>query len=140
MAAERRLAVAAVGFGLAAAFASWNPLAAPFGLVVGVAAIAISIRALRAGGRRKLAIAGLALSIAAVGASAVVLALTAGVGREPTGDPVVTGPSPAEVARELDAAEQRTRTARERARSELGSVEGGAAPAPEKGRGGEGKR
>jgi hypothetical protein len=140
MAGQGRLAAAALGFGAAAAFACWNPIAAPFGLVVGLAAIPISIRALKQGGRRRLAAAGLALSILAVGASALVLALTAGIGREPTGAPVVSGPSSADSTRELDAAEERTRAARERARTELGTVEGGSAPATEKKKSGEGKR
>jgi hypothetical protein len=123
MAAQGRLAVAAVTFGTAAAFSSWNPLAAPFGFVVGLAAIAISVRALRRGARRPLAAAGLALSILAVGASALVLALTAGVGRDPADDPVVAGPTREEAAQRLDQAAERTKAARERARRELDHVD-----------------
>jgi hypothetical protein len=122
-AAQGRLAFAALGFGLAAAFACWNPLAAPFGLVVGVAAAVISVRALRRGARRPVAAAGLALSILAVGASALVIGLTAGLGRDPVGDPVVSGPSREEATRTLDAAAERTREARERARRELEGVD-----------------
>jgi hypothetical protein len=130
---ERRLPVAALVFGAAAAFASWNPIAAPFGLVVGLAAGAIAVRALRQGGRRPLAAAGLALSLLAIAASALVLALTAGLGRDPAGEPVVSGPSRAEAARELDAAAERTRAARERARSELDRVEDEERPGREDG-------
>ncbi|WP_242395005.1 hypothetical protein [Anaeromyxobacter oryzisoli] len=123
MAARGRLAWAALGFGLAAAFACWNPLAAPFGLVVGLASGIVSVRALRAGAHRPVAAAGLALALVAVGVSAVVLARTAGLGREPGGAPIVTGPSPGEGAQKLDAAAERTRAARERARKELGGIE-----------------
>jgi hypothetical protein len=123
MAAQGRLAVAAVTFGTAAAFSSWNPLAAPFGFVVGLAAIAISVRALRRGARRPLAAAGLALSVLAVGASALVLALTAGVGRDPADDPVVAGPTREEAVQRLDEAAERTKAARERARRELDQVD-----------------
>ncbi len=124
MAGEGRLAPAALGFGLAAALACWNPLAAPFGLVVGLATIPLSVRALRRGGRRPFAAAGLALSVLAVAASALVLALTAGIGRDLSGEPVVAGPSREEAAQALDAAAERTRAARERARTELEKVHG----------------
>ena len=52
------------------------------------------------------------------------LALTAGVGRELVGEPVVEGPSREEAGRTLDQAEERTRAARGRARGELGKVGG----------------
>jgi hypothetical protein len=61
VAAEGRLAGAALAFGIAAAFCCWNPLAAPFGLVLGLAATVISVRALRRGARLPLAAAALAL-------------------------------------------------------------------------------
>jgi predicted PurR-regulated permease PerM len=134
-AAERsRLPLAALGFGLAAALSSWNPLAAPFGLVVGLAALGISVRALRRPGRRRIAAVALAASIVAVVASLVVLALTAGVGRELGGTPVVQTPGRADVERDLDEASERTRAARERARRELESLEPAGAPAREPGR------
>ncbi len=110
----------------AAALSAWNPLSAPFGLVVGVVAAALAARALQKGGRRWLALAALALAIAAVVGSGVILALTAGVGSEPSGG-VVEAPRPAEATKELDVARDRTREARERARDELGKV--GGAPA-----------
>ncbi len=119
-----RLALPAAGFALAAAFSSWNPLAAPFGLAVGLASAALSVGALRGGAKRAIAIAALCVSLLAVAASTFVLARTAGVGREPAGA-VVSAPAPPEVERILDEAAERTRAARERAREELGKVDGG---------------
>lgn len=125
MAARRsRLPVAALGFAAAAAISSWNPLSAPFGLVVGLATIVLAARALWKGGARVLAGAALALSIGAVVASGLVLALTAGLGRELRGEPIVPAPAREDVSRDLDAAGERTRPARERARSELETLEG----------------
>jgi hypothetical protein len=123
--AERRsrLPFAALGFALAAALSSWNPLSAPLGLLVGAAALVLAVRALRRGGSRTVSVGALALSVAAVGASALVLALTAGVGRELRGEPIVPVPGRAEMNAELDAAAERTRPARERARSELESLD-----------------
>jgi hypothetical protein len=118
-----RLPFAALAFALAAALSSWNPLAAPFGLVVGLVSLVLSIRALRRPGRRAVAGAALAASVLAVAASALVLALTAGVGRDLAGTPVVQTPGRADVARELDQAAEQTRAARERAQRELEAVE-----------------
>ena len=126
MPSGRRRAIAVAGFGLAAALSSWNPLAAPFGLVVGLVAAVLSTRALVAGAHRRIAAVGLVLSLLAVGVSGVVLALTAGLGRDPGGEPVVSGPSAAEMSGELDAAAERTRASRERARRELEDVDAGA--------------
>ncbi len=117
------LPFAALGFGIAAALSSWNPLAAPFGLVVGLAAAFLSLRALRREGRRDVAAGALAVSVMAVVASAVVLALTAGVGRELGGTPVVQTPGRQAVEAELEDAAGRTRDARERARKELDALE-----------------
>ncbi len=117
---------AALGFAAAAAFSSWNPISAPFGLVVGVAALVLGLRALRRGppGRsRAPAIAAVVLSAGAVVASGLVLALTAGLGRELGGTAIVEVPPAAEVEAELDAAAERTRSARERAREELEALE-----------------
>lgn len=128
MAAGRKLALAAVGFALAAALSCWNPIAAPFGLIVGLAAAFLSARALRLGGRRVLAATALAISILAVLGSGLVMALTAGVGREPAGAPVVSGPTGDEAGKVLDREAERTRAARARARDELGKVSGEPAP------------
>jgi len=124
--APGRLPVAALGFGVAAALSSWNPLSAPFGVVVGLAALLLSVRALSGADRRLVAAAAAAVSFVAVVTSVVVLALTAGVGRELGGTPVVQATGRAGVAAELDEAAERTRAARERARAELDALE----PAP----------
>jgi len=130
MAKGERLSLAAVGFALAAAFSSWNPLAAPFGLMVGLSAAFLSARALQRGGRRGLAGAALLLSLLAAAESGIVMARTAGVGREPTGEPVVAGPTGEEAQRLLDEEAERTGAARERARDELGKVGGDPSPPP----------
>lgn len=129
MAANRKLALPAVGFAIAAALSSWNPIGAPFGLAVGLAAAALSLRALRGGASRAASMAALCISVIAIAGSTVILARTAGVGREPTGA-VVSAPSREEAGRILDEAAARTRAARERARDELGKVdESAGAPA-----------
>lgn len=119
-----RLPFAALGFAAAAALASWNPLSAPFGLLVGVVTIVLAARALARPRGRVVASGALALSLAAVVVSVLVLALTAGVGRELRGEPIVPAPSRDDVGAELDAAGERTRPARERARSELEALDG----------------
>lgn len=126
-----RLALAFAG---AAAAACWNPFAAPVGLVVGIAAVALAWRARRrAAARGGLPLAALALAMAAVVASAAVLAFTAGsVGTELPGAPVLKARSPEELERALGEAAARTRAERERAAAELerlGGLDGGAPPA-----------
>ncbi len=116
------LAKAALGFGLAALAASWNPLAAPFGLVVGLAAAFIAVRALARGASRGIARAGFVAALLAIAASGAVLALSAGVVRAPSGAPIVQPPSDAEVERKLDEAARETEAARDRARQELDSL------------------
>jgi uncharacterized membrane protein YgaE (UPF0421/DUF939 family) len=130
-AARDRLPAAALGFGLAAVLSSWNPLSAPFGVVVGIVSLVLAVRALRRQvGRRGVAVAAVAASFVAVVAGCAVLALTAGVGRGLGGTPVVPLPAPEQVSSELDRAEERTRAARDRARSELDALEPPPAPAP----------
>jgi hypothetical protein len=137
MPATDRLPFAALGFGIAAALSSWNPLSAPFGVLVGLAALVLAVRALaRAGDRRGVPIAAVAVSFVAVVASALVLALTAGVGREPAGTPIVQPPPREEVSSELDRAAERTRPARDRARGELERLEPQGQPAPSRESGG----
>ncbi len=123
MPARARLSWAALGFGLAALASSWNPLAAPFGFVVGLAAAFIAVRALATGQRRAVARIGFAAALAAILASGTVLALTAGVGRGPGGPPIVPVPDAAEVRGKLDAAAEQSRAARERADAELKRLE-----------------
>jgi hypothetical protein len=129
--ARSRLPFAALGFAVAAAFSCWNPISAPFGLVVGLAALFLGLRALRrsgAGRPRAICASAIALSVAAILGSGLVLALTAGVGRELGGMPVVQVPPRGEVDSELDAAAERTRAARERARQELEALDRPAPP------------
>ncbi|MFO0581336.1 MAG: hypothetical protein U0229_03605 [Anaeromyxobacter sp.] len=125
--------VVALVLAVAAAFSAWNPLAAPFGLVVGLVAAVLSVRAVRGPRLRWAAWAALALSSVAAAGAAVVLARTAGVGRGPAGAEVVPAPPPAEVSKGLDDAAAATRDARERAARELPAPAGppaGAAPGP----------
>ncbi len=116
------LPVAALGFAVAAALSAWNPLSAPFGVAVGLAAVGLGVRALFGGYARRTSIAAVALAAAAALGSAIVLALTAGVGRDIGGEPVVPVP-PGVAQKDLDAAAERTRAARERARQELDTLE-----------------
>jgi hypothetical protein len=133
--AERpRLPVAALGFAAAAALSSWNPLSAPLGLAVGLAAVGLGVRALRGGYARKASVLAIALSAAAALASGLVLALTAGVGRDLAGEPVVAVP-PGGAGRDLDDAAERTRASRERARRELEALEAPSGPPPAGGKG-----
>lgn len=115
-----RRGLVALAFAVAALAACWNPLSAPFGAVTAIGAAVVSLRALRAPPPgRGLARAGLSVALVALGASAVVLALTAGVGRPPAGEPIVAPRDRAEVQRILDDAAGRSRGAREKAREEL---------------------
>jgi hypothetical protein len=123
----------ALTFAVAAALSCWNPLAAPFALVVGAAAAVMGWRALRRGGRRVAASAA-AIGLVAAVASVVILALTASaVGVEQGGEPVLGSRSAHEVDRILDDAAGRTREARDRARAELDKLsapDAGALPRP----------
>jgi hypothetical protein len=121
-----RLPFAALGFAAAAAFSAWNPLSAPFGVIVGLAALALGVRAVsRAAGRgRKIvSAAAIVLALGAVGGGALVLSLTAGLGRDLRGDPIVPFPPRGSLDSELEAAAERTRPARERAQTELDALE-----------------
>ncbi|HSN92644.1 MAG TPA: hypothetical protein VLS93_15545 [Anaeromyxobacteraceae bacterium] len=122
-----RPAKVALLLALAAAFSSWNPVAAPFGLAVGIAAAVASARAARAsaGRGRRVASAALVLSALAAAASAAVLLAAAGVGRGGEAGPSLPPPrSPGEVRQILDRAEAASAEARARARRELEDVEG----------------
>jgi hypothetical protein len=129
--AAHRLPFAALGFAIAAALSSWNPLSAPFGVVVGLAAAVLALRASLVRERRAVSLTALSVALAAAIASGFVLARTAGVGRRGPGETIVTAPSGDEVKAELDEAAERTRAARERASRELQNVEKGE-PAPER--------
>jgi hypothetical protein len=119
-----RRGVLALGFALAALLACWNPLSAPFGLLTGLGAAVLGLRARRAptpGGRA--ARGAVVVAILAMVASIAVLAVSAGVGRSPTGEPIVTPRSADEVDRILDEAARESRDARARAREDLERLE-----------------
>lgn len=118
---SRRRSRVAFALGVAAAAACWNPFAAPFGLLVGLAAVVLSARALRGSSERKrLAVAALALGLLATVASVAVVASTAGVvGVDLPGEPVVKGRTQEELEQVLSQSAERTRARRERAEHEL---------------------
>jgi hypothetical protein len=136
---RRPRAAVAFAFALAALLAAWNPIAAPFGLVVGVTAAMLAVRAMRRTPRPRIAVAALVLGAFAIAASIAVILLTAGaVGVDLPGDPVVKGRTPEELEKVLSDAAVRTRAERERASRELGNLVGarpgvGASPAPDAG-------
>ncbi len=139
--ARRPRPAVALGFALAGLAASWNPLAAPFGILVGIVAAVLAVRSLRSGAGQRVSAAALGCAVLAVVASAVILLLTAGsVGTEFSGERVVQSRSAADVDRVLGEAAERTRAEREAAARELGlhsgpAVDGGAArSAPRPGR------
>lgn len=116
----------AFAFALCAAFACWNVAAAPFGLMVGLSAAVLAIRALRrVGAPRRLAALALVLSVVAAVTSAVVVARTAGtVGADLPGEQVVKGRTREEVDQILRDAAERTRVRRQRATADLESAAG----------------
>ncbi|MFL5261121.1 MAG: hypothetical protein ACJ79L_01775 [Anaeromyxobacteraceae bacterium] len=127
----------ALAFAVAALLSSWNPVAAPFGLAVGLAAAILALRALRRTERRRLPAAAIAVGAVAVLASVVVLLRTAGaLGVDLSGEPVVKGRTPAELDEVLTRAGERTKAQRARAAEELERVtgtparDGGPAAAP----------
>ncbi|WP_242343252.1 hypothetical protein [Anaeromyxobacter terrae] len=128
--AARRLPLAALGFAVAAALSSWNPLSAPFGVIVGLVAAVLAVRALVEGSSRAAATTALCLSLAAAIVSGMVLARTAGLGRRGPGESIVTAPSGEGVDAQLDAAAERTRAPREGAQRELQAVEKRESAAP----------
>jgi len=123
-----RLAAAALAFAIAALVSSWNPVAAPLGLVVGAASFLLGLRALTRPHGRRAAWTAIVLSGLAIAASTTVLALTAGVGRTPRSEPLIQVPPEADVGKALDSAADRTRAARDRAHRELEAVEPREAP------------
>jgi hypothetical protein len=125
--AERsRAAGSALGFAIAGLATCWNPLAAPFGLVVGAGAAILAIRALKLRlGRRGVAQAALLLGALSALAGTAVLVLSAGVfGSRTSGQAIVAPRSPDEVRALLDEAERKTAPQRDRAVRELGNHAG----------------
>jgi hypothetical protein len=106
----------ALAFAVAAAVACWSPLAAPFGLLTGLGAAVLAIRARRDGAR--VAAAALALGLLASGTAAWVLARTAGLGRLERLAAPASAPAERAVGPRLDEAAERSRAARERAGQE----------------------
>jgi hypothetical protein len=102
-----------------AAAAAWNPLGAPFALVLGVAAAVLAVRAILGGARRRVAAAALALGVAAAAGSVLVLLATLGLGVGPEEKLGVEPRTPAEMKRVLEEAAERSRATRERAAEEL---------------------
>ncbi|HUK65462.1 MAG TPA: hypothetical protein VLV17_01445 [Anaeromyxobacteraceae bacterium] len=132
---ERPSGRTALLFALLALVCSWNPAAAPFGLLLAVGATVLALRARRSR-RPRLAPYALGAAILAAAASAVVLLLSAGaVSVEFTGEPIVKGRTPTELDEALSAAERRTREERQKARAELerleGRADGGARGSPD---------
>jgi len=129
----------ALGLAVAALAACWNPISAPFGLVVGAGALVLAARAWwRATSARGVATAAVAAALLAVAASAAVLGLTAeAVSPDLPGQAVVKTRTPEELDRLLSDASKRTQPERRQAARQLeilaGSGDGGASP-------GEGRR
>jgi hypothetical protein len=97
-----RRAGIALGFALAALFACWSPLAAPFGLLTGLGAAVLAWRA-RSDGLRP-ALLALGLALLAVAGSSWILARTTGVWRSPGDVPLVPTAGERETSRRLDKA------------------------------------
>jgi len=123
-----KLTWAWLGLAVAALLASWNPFAAPAGLVLGLSSGAFGLVAVRRRrGNRLAAAAALALGALAAVVSGLVLALTAGaVTSELTGEPVIKARSAAEASTLLDAARSASDPARQRARRALDAAGAGA--------------
>jgi hypothetical protein len=113
MAPPARQAAAALGFALAGLFASWSPLAAPFGLLTGLGAAVLAWRARRDGGR--LARLALGLALLATAGSGWVLARTAGLGRDLHDATPLPSASDRATSARLDAAAAESRVERRRA-------------------------
>lgn len=122
-----KLGGVALGLAAAALLSSWNPFAAPFGLVVGLASGGLGLWLLRRRrGSRPAAAGALALGALAALVSALVLVLTAGaVTAELTGEPVVKARTAAEAGALLDAARAASDPVRQRARKELDAATAG---------------
>jgi hypothetical protein len=133
----------ALVFAICALLSSWNPFAAPVGLLLGAAVALAAWRMVTARrGGRLVALWALALGVLAVTASSVILLLSAGAFSSTSpGRAIGPGRTPGEIGRMLDEAQQRTAAARGRATGELDQVsptrpgESGASDTPERGRG-----
>jgi hypothetical protein len=117
-----RRAWVALAFALAAVAACWSPLAAPFGLLTGLGAGVLALRARREAGVA--AWVALALGLLGSGVSAWVMARTAGLGRSAHQAPVVPALGERETSRSLDAAAEQSRAARQRAERQVDPTPG----------------
>lgn len=124
MAPSRRTPFALLALASAALLSAWNPASAALGLLVGLVAGGLTLRARSeaAGHSAPLRVA-LGLAIAAVLVSGWVLARTTGVGRGFGGTPIVEGVPAAQRRAALDRAAAETREGREAARKELEALE-----------------
>lgn len=116
--------IVALVIAVGAVLSSWNPFAAPIGLILGIAVAWAALRMLASKrGSRQLAVWALALGGIALAISAVVLLLSAGaLSATPPGQATMSDRTPDEVNRMLDDAQQRTAAARKRAGGELDQV------------------
>jgi hypothetical protein len=119
--APGRLHRAALVFAIAAALASWNPLAAPVGLVVGVAAAIMAARALaRQMGHRRAALVALGIASVSTLASLGFMLSVSGAWRGGLETrPVAPARSEREVETLLDEAAKRTAKDRGQASEQL---------------------
>jgi predicted PurR-regulated permease PerM len=118
---KSRLSAVALGFALAALLSAWNPLSAPIGFAVALAAAVLAGRALQKNRpRRVVACAALGVSLGSAVLAALVLVLAAGslsAGLK-AGDVVLARPV-GQVDALLDEAAKRTAAERARAEKEL---------------------
>jgi hypothetical protein len=117
-----RRAWVALAFALAALLACWSPLAAPFGLLTGLGAATLAIRARGDGGRA--ALAALALALFASGTAGWVLARAAGLVHAASDAPQVPAHDERATTGRLDAAAEQSRAARERAERQVDPAPG----------------
>jgi hypothetical protein len=124
MAAVARTPVALVLLAAASLLSSWNQISAPAGLLVGLAVSGLCIvERRRRGAFDRWTGAGLALALAGVLASALVLATLAGGTQRPGGAPIVDEVPSEGREEQLRRAAERTRPARDAARDELDRLE-----------------
>jgi hypothetical protein len=122
MATPVRRALVALAFAVAALLACWSPLAAPFGLITGLGAVVLALRARREGGRP--ALVALVLALLAVAASGWVLGGSAGLWRASRGSGRGPGLSERLPAGRLEEAAEPSREARQRAAEQAVPAQG----------------
>jgi hypothetical protein len=119
-----RTRVGLVVLSAASLLASWNPVSAPLGLVVGAAVAALAaLDRRRSGALTRLTGLALVLSLTGVLASAAVLGTLVGGARPPGGAPIVDDVPSENREAQLRRAADRTKSARDAARRELDRLE-----------------